>query len=55
MKLKNNIIILLMSLAMFTFGMACEPLDFNVIIGELLSLFSIFLVNYAFLPKKYKV
>ena len=55
MKLKNNIIILLMSLAMFTWEMACEPLDFNVIIGGLLSLFSIFLVNYVVLPKKYKV
>ena len=32
-----------------------EPLGFNVIMGGLLSLFSIFLVNYVFLPKKYKV
>ena len=32
-----------------------EPLGFNVIIGGLLSLFSIFLVNYVVLPKRYKL
>ena len=32
-----------------------EPLGFNVIIGGLLSIFSILLINYVVLPKRLKV